>query len=419
MRYTNQPFLKSFLFLALLITGPGLMAQSNSDIEEALQEKFVLAEDGDTILLPAGKYTLSSSLWIDGKKDILIKGAGIRETQLSFKGQTQGAEGIKVTSCQRVVMEDFTVLDAKGDGVKAQDCNGVVFRRIKAAWTGRKAKKTNGAYGLYPVQCENVLIEGCEVRGASDAGVYVGQSRGIVVRNNKAWQNVLGIEIENSTSADVYENKLWDNAGGCLMVVLPDLPVRKGGKVRFFGNELVDNNHKNFGAKGATVSLIPPGSGIMIMAINNVEVFDNKVEAHKTTPASIMSFYLTEKKWKDSLYDPFCHSISFYNNVFNNKPRIPALSNRIGKLIFLKFKRKRPDIMYDGLVDPDLANEDGMLPQDKRICIRNNGGATFANLDAQNDFKNISWDLNPYNCEGKSVPAVNLEERLAQPNEEE
>ena len=40
---------------------------------------------------------------------------------------------------------------------------------------------------LYPVQCKNVLIDGCVAIGASDAGIYVGQSQYVIVRNSKAY----------------------------------------------------------------------------------------------------------------------------------------------------------------------------------------------------------------------------------------
>src|SRR3546814_1516361 len=79
------------------------------------------------------------------------------------------------------------------------------MRRVRAEWTGGPSTD-NGAYGLYPVQVDNVLIEDSVVKGASDAGIYVGQSTNIIVRNNRAEGNVAGIEIENSTGADVYGN---------------------------------------------------------------------------------------------------------------------------------------------------------------------------------------------------------------------
>ena len=50
------------------------------------------------------------------------------------------------------------------------------------------------------------MIEHCIAIGASDAGIYVGQSNNIIVRNCEAFQNVAGIEIENSIKADVHSN---------------------------------------------------------------------------------------------------------------------------------------------------------------------------------------------------------------------
>jgi len=46
------------------------------------------------------------------------------------------------------------------------------------------------------VQTENTLLEGNVAIGASDAGIYVVQSRNVFVRNNRAEFNVAGFEIE-------------------------------------------------------------------------------------------------------------------------------------------------------------------------------------------------------------------------------
>jgi len=48
---------------------------------------------------------------------------------------------------------------------------------------------------------------------AADAGSYVGQSKNVIVRNNRAESNVAGIEIENTQGADVYDNVAVDNTG--------------------------------------------------------------------------------------------------------------------------------------------------------------------------------------------------------------
>ena len=130
--------------------------------------------------------------------------------------------------------------------------------------------------------CTDVVIEGCKVAGASDAGIYVGQSKNIIVRRNTVEKNVAGIEIENSTQADVYENLATDNSGGILVFTMPDLPTKDGRLCRVFNNKVLANNHDNFAPKGNIVATVPPGTGIMIMANDQVEVFDNTIEKNQT-----------------------------------------------------------------------------------------------------------------------------------------
>ena len=178
---------------------------SEIDYYDELQTKLIMASSGETILLPKGFIPLNRSLWVDGLSDVTIQGHGIDQTILSFKDQIEGSEGLKIINSKNIVLKDFTIEDSKGDLIKVENTSGIDFINLKAQWTG-KPKKTNGAYGLYPVNCDRVLIDRCIAIGASDAGIYVGQSKMITVRNSEAYHNVAGIEIENSYYADVYNN---------------------------------------------------------------------------------------------------------------------------------------------------------------------------------------------------------------------
>ena len=73
---------------------------------------------------------------------------------------------------------------------------------LKFNWTNG-AKESNGAYGFYPVLCKRVVIEDCIAARASDAGVYVGQSDSVVIRRNVVYENVAGIESENSNFVEI------------------------------------------------------------------------------------------------------------------------------------------------------------------------------------------------------------------------
>ncbi|MEZ4772788.1 MAG: parallel beta-helix domain-containing protein [Bacteroidia bacterium] len=386
---------------------PSWSQTGSGDIRKQLQTQFIMAQPGDTIDIPAGVYTAKGTISLEGKKDLVIRGQGVEKSIISFKGQEEGAEGINITNCANIMITGFTIQDAKGDGLKAKDTEGISMVNMKVEWTGKVSPK-NGSYGFYPVSCTNVLIEKCEAIGASDAGIYVGQSDNIIVRHSRAYHNVAGIEIENSTRADVHNCEAYMNTGGILVFDLPDLPKKKGGQVRVYNNNVHENNFKNFAPKGNTVATVPPGTGVMVLATSDVEVFNNEIHANRTASAAIISYYMTQVPIKDKGYYPYPTRVYIHDNNFSREKTMPTLKNPIGKLLFLKFKKNVPDILFDGILDKATVNDDGSFKEEYRICIRNNGNASFASLDAENNFKNISTDPKPFDCECDAIAAPAL-----------
>ena len=386
-----------------------------AEFEKDFQLKLILAEPGDTIKLESGLFPILGTLSMEGKENIVIRGAGMNGTVLSFAGQVEGAQGLSITNCTNITLEDFTVQNAKGDAIKCQYVDGITFRRVKAQWLGGP-KPTNGAYGLYPVQCENVLIEHCVAIAASDAGIYVGQSKDIIVRFSEAFDNVAGIEIENSTRADVYGNNVHGNTGGILVFDLPDLAVKEGKQVRIFDNIIKDNNIDNFAPEGNIVGKVPSGTGIMVMATEQVEVFDNTIINNKTAGTAVVSYYITEEETKDSQYNPYTSAIYIHNNIYRRAPQIPTLDHDIGLLLFVRFFREVPDIIYDGMPDPKYVGDNGLIPDSRRLCIADNNEAGYLNLDISKNFE--SWyspfmadfntDDNECNCTQEPLPEVIL-----------
>ena len=376
-----------------------------SSYEKDIQTLLILAEPGDTIHLGEGTFSLKGTLSIEGKENIIISGEGLGETILSFKNQTEGAEGLSVINCTNITLVDFTIQDTKGDGIKAQDVDGIIFRRVKAEWTNGP-KSENGAYGLYPVLCKNVLIEHSIAIGASDAGIYVGQSENIIVRYSEAYHNVAGIEIENSIYADVYENYAHHNTGGILIFDLPDLVQKEGEHIRVYNNRSEYNNLDNFAPPGNIVGSVPAGTGIMILAAKNVEIFNNQIIENKTVGTAIVSYFITEEPMTDSLYNPYTSSIYIHDNNYQRSKQLPDLGHEIGQLLFAKFWRDVPEIVYDGMPDPQFLDSDGVVLSEYNLCIQNNGEADFVNLEIDKHFEKwytpfittFSQDITPFDC---------------------
>lgn len=391
--------MKTICLPAILLMATVAIAQP--DKQKQLQRLFVEAENNSTITLPEGSFMLDASLWLDGLENVIVRGAGVDKTILNFSGQISGAEGVKVTNCKKIVLEGFSVQNTKGDAIKTQQVDGIVFRRVKAEWTNGPDEK-NGAYGLYPVQCNNVLIEYCEARGASDAGIYVGQSNYVIVRNSKAWENVAGIEIENTSYADVYDNEAWNNTGGLLVFDLPDLLKKKGGFTRLFNNHVHDNNHINFAPKGNIVGKVPQGTGVMLMAANNVEIFGNRITDNISVGTAIVSYYISENPIKDSAYYPYPDAINIHDNIYERKQVRATSKGRMGKMFRfkLRFGKDVPHILYDGIVDEKKPGT---------ICIRNNTNQSVANIKAGDNFRGITRDEKAYDCTSAPLVPVKLE----------
>jgi len=353
--------------------------EAGPDAPKQAQAAMINARPGDVIAFGAGRFDFRATLSLD-VSHVIVRGKGPDKTFLSFKdqGQGTGGEGLLVTSKEDVTLQDLAVEDAKGDAIKVQGTKRIIFRNIRAEWTGGP-KETNGGYGFYPVLCTDVVIEDCKAIGASDAGIYVGQSENIIVRRNTAEKNVAGIEIENSIRADVHDNLATDNSGGILVFTMPDLPKKDGHHCRVYHNTVRANNHDNFAPKGNTVASVPPGTGVMIMANDQVEIFDNTIEQNQTAGLTIVSYTIMDKPLNDSKYDPFCESIHVHDNRFSGNGAKPsgALGSMLGKVVGTPL----PDILYDGVADPGKL-VDGKLPAALAVHIRDNGGASFVNFDA-------------------------------------
>lgn len=364
---------------------PGRMTvlRPTSDFQYQLQSALIDAVPGDIIELVSGTYRLTSELNI-ACDNLTIRGHGPTKTILNFKGQDAGSNGI-VSTGNAFVIENLAVEDTVGNAIKTLGSNGVTFRNVRVEWTGGP-KSTNGAYGIYPVECRNVLIENCTSIAASDAGIYVGQSQDVIVRGCRAERNVAGIEIENTLRADVYNNIATNNTGGILVFDLPGLTVTNGGQVRVFKNTIEDNNHTNFAPKGTMVSEVPQGTGLMLMATDSVEVFDNDISDHQTSNIMVVSFLITQRKINDPQYDPFPEATSIHNNRISKGGYKPA--GQIGTLLTPVLAGNFPDIFFDGIVDSDKLSN-GQLPNRLQLSILDNPGATFANVHID--------DLNPTN----------------------
>ena len=288
---------------------------------ELIQAAVDRARPGDTIEVMPGIYKEEVKIDLD---NITIRGI----THEILPGDTTGSvrrpvldgdkklsDGVLATG-SNFVIENFDIRDYIANGVVAQHARNVMFRDLRIDSTG--------LYGVYPVSCTGVRIERCVATGIADAALYVGQSRDIVVRDSEAYNNVTGIEIENSINAVVENNYVHDNTGGILVFILPNNPSKAGHNCIVRNNRVINNNHANFANPNSIVANVPPGTGVMVMAADNNEVTGNEIRDNDCYGVAVFSLEVAFEKGTAFDVGPVPENNWIHDNTYSGNGRNPG-----------------------------------------------------------------------------------------------
>lgn len=355
--------------------GRTFLIQPGPDATSDMIGAMIQAAPGDVIEFGCGYFELSSALQLTNTEDVRIRGCGKDKTVLSFK-TSNTPEGILAVNVHGLWIEDLTVLDTGGNGIELRTVDNAAIRRVRTIWSsggGREsptpitaanafaneAKLLNvlctdpptlnpdapenklpgldttspdytvsaksGRYGIYPVSSENILVENAESVGASDAGIYVGQTNNAIIRDSRAAYNVFGFEIENVQGGEYANNVAECNTGGFLIYDLDGLR-QYGDRSRMYGNRAINNNTYNF-TSGGFVGNVPPGSGMITLSYDRIEIFDNHFENNNTAGIIHTSYELFPEgagRPSERRIDWYSEGVNIYGNTFvNNGNRLP------------------------------------------------------------------------------------------------
>lgn len=248
---------------------------------ESIQDAIDAAAPGTTIYIEPGTYSgrieiAKSGIQLIGKtcfafEKVIIQNTGDQDCGIMVH---KGGDGF--------VLKNVTVQNFSENGVYLEYVDNFLLSNI----TTINCRE----YGLYPVHCTNGIIEYCSATGSADTGIYVGQSEDVVMQYNIAFGNVNGIEIENCTNIVAFKNHSYDNVSGILIVLLPGLNVKVSSNVEIAQNNIEKNNHINFAEPGAGFEgLVPSGSGILLVGVDNVTIEKNEISNNNFTGIATVS----------------------------------------------------------------------------------------------------------------------------------
>jgi parallel beta-helix repeat protein len=314
-----------------VVTGKIVDVKVGSSIQEAVGK----AKSGDLIRIYPGTY--NETVYID-KDNISLQGVIENGEWPVLDGQKKMNDAI-LYSGNSILIENIKITNYKGNGIMGQAGNNYVIRNNWIVDTG--------VYGIFPQFGKNGLVERNILTGIEDAAIYVGMCDNVDVRFNEVFGNVAGIEIENSRHALVEFNYAHNNTGGILAFLTPGLPIKTCFDVIIRNNYVINNNTKNFGAVGSTVSHIPKGTGVLIMAADDITIENNIIFGNDNSGITITDYaYAGVNHANDPESEPNADRITLLDNFMSNNGNDPI--DEVKAIMLTKLSKNGPDIIAVG-----------------------------------------------------------------------
>jgi parallel beta-helix repeat protein len=296
---------------------------------QTIQSALDRTISGDIVEIKPGVYHEMLLLNTDG---VTVRGLVENGQRALLDGQNKLTDAM-ISSAHNLTIEGLAIKDYVNNGLTIHGSQNVTFRNLVV--------ENTGLYGVYPVECKGVLVEQCVVSKIKDAAIYVGQSRDIIVRNNEAHASVTGIEIENSVNSLVENNYCHDNSSGMLVFLLPNNPSKVAHDHIVRKNRLLNNNIANFGDPNAIVGKVNPGTGLVLMGADRVEITENEIRGNDSIGMVVVSIAIVYPKGKIFDVGIVPEANRIYGNTFAENGRNPT--GEIQKMGF-----KNMDIFWDG-----------------------------------------------------------------------
>ncbi|HSM69942.1 MAG TPA: parallel beta-helix domain-containing protein, partial [Anaerolineales bacterium] len=211
--------------------------------------------------------------------------------------------------------------------------------------------ENTGVYGVYPVRCTDVLIENIEATLMNDAAIYAGKSQNVIIRDTLTYGNVIGIELENTVNGEVYDNVAHDNTVGIFIDLLPQLPSKVSLYTKVYNNIVENNNGENFAKTGTSAALIPPGTGMLILAADEVEIFGNTIKGNKTGGLAVFNLTIGFSENEIDV-GPNPEHVYAHDNIYENNgyDADPFVTNMLGRGFDIIWDTNGADNYFDEVV---------------------------------------------------------------------
>jgi parallel beta-helix repeat protein len=248
---------------------------------ESIQAAVNAAKAGDTVKVLSGDYIESNpgeaAVYIDKPLKLMASG---HVRILADGGQPNGilVEGTPGAHVTGVEIVGFTV-----EGFEE---NGIWLKHVDRFNIENNVSINNLENGIWPTLSANGQVKNNVAYGSLDSALWVEASENVRVINNDLHHSPTGLEVTISKNLTIENNHVHDNTVGIGLYhpaaagLDSPWPYEELGNWYVANNDVHDNNFEN-PSQGGETSALPPGIGLLLLGVDNVDVQRNRIEQNQ------------------------------------------------------------------------------------------------------------------------------------------
>jgi parallel beta-helix repeat protein len=329
---------------------------------ESIQAAVDAALPGDTIKVMPGDYTEThagrAAVRITKPLKLLAMSnlPGTKVRILPGPGQTNGI----LVEPENFGDPDVDGVEINGFTVEGFENNGIWLRFVKNFTIENNESIDNLENGIWPTLSANGLVKDNVSYGSLDSALWVEASEDVRVVGNDLHHSPTGLEVTVSYEITAENNDIHDNTVGVGLyhpssAGLPPLePFERNGYWHILDNDIHDNNFPNPAPEGSIVAELPPGIGILVTGVDNLDIQNNRIENNDFLGISIVDYCLVVAGTQaDCTENPpqVEDVVPEYNRVIGN-----TLVNNHSDPAPSPFQALAADVLEIATTEPEAAN---------------------------------------------------------------